>query len=218
MASFAASGGSAFRAIVADPPWKYGAWGGRSGTANNRNGEGWAKRHADGERKPWPMTYATMNVDEIKALPVAKLAAEDCDLYLWTTQKYLPDAFGVLEAWGFRYCQTLTWCKTPRGTGQGGLYCPTTEFLLLGRKGKMPVKKRVDTTWWNVKRHQNCHSHKPEFFQDVIEAQSDGPRLELFARRKRHGWASWGNEIANDVEMPNSKLSGGADNLPSKNL
>lgn len=71
----------------------------------------------------------------------------------------------------------------------------------------MPVKKRVDTTWWNVKRHQNCHSHKPEFFQDVIEAQSDGPRLELFARRKRHGWASWGNEIANDVEMPNKEVS-----------
>lgn len=148
-----------------------------------------------------------MTTEEIKALPVAKLAAEDCDLYLWTTQKYLPDAFGVLAAWGFRYCQTLTWCKTPRGTGQGGLYCPTTEFMLLGRKGKMPVKKRVDTTWWNVKRHQNCHSHKPEFFQDVIEAQSDGPRLELFARRKRHGWASWGNELANDVEMPNEKLS-----------
>jgi len=147
-----------------------------------------------------------MTVEEIKALPVAKLAAENCDLYLWTTQKYLPDAFGVLDAWGFRYCQTLTWCKTPRGTGQGGLYCPTTEFLLLGRKGKMPVKKRVDTTWWNVKRHQNCHSHKPEFFQDVIEAQSDGPRLELFARRKRHGWASWGNEVPCDVILtPNAR-------------
>ena len=163
-----------------------------------------------------------MSIEEIKALPVAKLAAEDCDLYLWTTQKYLPDAFGVLEAWGFRYCQTLTWCKTPRGTGQGGLYCPTTEFLLLGRKGKMPIKKRVDTTWWNVKRPHNCHSAKPEHFQDVIEAVSDEPRLELFARRKRPGWASWGNEIANDVEMPNEKAhptaaasGGGADGKES---
>lgn len=145
-----------------------------------------------------------MTVEEIKALPVAKLAAENCDLYLWTTQKYLPDAFGVLEAWGFRYCQTLTWCKTPRGTGQGGLYCPTTEFLLLGRKGKMPVKKRVDTTWWNVKRTMH-HSEKPEHFQEVIETVSDGPRLELFARRKRLGWHAWGNEVPCDVVMPNDR-------------
>ncbi len=188
----------AFRVIVADPPWKYGKWGSASDSPTAR------KKFPNGQwDQSFDMGYRTMTVEEIKALPVAKLAADDCDLYLWTTQKYLPDAFGVLEAWGFRYCQTLTWCKTPRGTGQGGLYCPTTEFLLLGRKGKMPVKKRVETTWWNVKRTMR-HSEKPEHFQDVIEAVSDEPRLELFARRKRQGWHVWGNEIASDVEMPNS--------------
>ena len=194
-ALLAASACSAFRCIVADPPWKYGAWG--KGSANSRYA-------AKDFNAPKAMPYETMTVEEIKAMPVAKLAAEDCDLYLWTTQKYLPDAFDVLEAWGFRYCQTLTWCKTPMGTGQGGLYCPTTEFCLLGRKGKMPVKKRVDTTWWNWPRAWKTHSRKPEGFQDIVEAVSDEPRLELFARRKRHGWHVWGNEIANDVEMPNS--------------
>jgi N6-adenosine-specific RNA methylase IME4 len=192
---------SAFRCIVADPPWKYGKWGKASPAAYLVSGIREETNHEI------PLPYPAMSIEEIKALPVAKLAAEDCELYLWATQKYLPDAFGVMEAWGFRYCQTLTWCKTPRGTGQGGIYCPTTEFLILGRKGKMPVKKRVDTTWWNVKRPHNCHSAKPEHFQDVIEAVSDEPRLELFARRKRHGWASWGNEIANDVEMPNASMS-----------
>jgi hypothetical protein len=44
------------------------------------------------------------------------------------------------------FCQTLTWCKTPMGTGQGGVYCPTTEFLLLGRKGKMPKVERKHKT------------------------------------------------------------------------
>jgi len=146
-----------------------------------------------------------MTVEEIKALPVGNLAADDCDLYLWVTQKYLPHAFDVMRAWGFRYCQTLTWCKTPRGTGQGGLYCPTTEFLILGRKGKAPKKKRVDTTWWNVKRPHNSHSTKPELFQDIIEAQSDEPRLELFARRKRPGWASWGNDVESDISLPNNQ-------------
>ena len=136
-----------------------------------------------------------MNVDAIAALPVARLAAANCELYLWTTQKYLPDAFRVMAAWGFKYCQTLTWCKTPRGTGQGGIFCPTTEFLLLGRKGKMPVKRRVDTTWWNVKRPHNSHSTKPEHFQDVIETVTNEPRLELFARRNRPNWTTWGNEV-----------------------
>ena len=135
-----------------------------------------------------------MTVQEIAAIPVSGCADADCDLYLWVTQKYLPDAFSVLQAWGFRYCQALTWCKAPMGTGQGGLFCPTTEFILLGRKGKMPVRKRIDTTWWPVKR-TNVHSRKPEFFQDMIEAVSDAPRLELFARRPRLGWTVWGNEV-----------------------
>jgi len=193
---------SAFRTIVADPPWKYGKWGKASPAAYLVSGI------REETNREIPLPYPAMSIEEIKALPVSKLAADDCELYLWATQKYLPDAFGVMDAWGFRYCQTLTWCKTPRGTGQGGLYCPTTEFLLLGRKGKMPIKKRVDTTWWNVKRPHNCHSAKPEHFQDVIEALSDEPRLEMFARRKRHGWHVWGNEIANDVEMPNASGEG----------
>ncbi len=93
------------------------------------------------------------------------------------------------------------------GTGQGGVYCPTTEFLLLGRKGKMPNVKRIDTTWWNVKR-TNKHSKKPEFFQELIETVSDAPRLEMFARRKRVGWDIWGNELDNDVELGTSANNG----------
>jgi N6-adenosine-specific RNA methylase IME4 len=170
-----------FKTIVADPPWKYGKW----GTPSDRPNQVVAR----------PMPYPTMSVTEICALPVGTVAAKDCDLYLWVTQKYLPEAFKVIEAWGFKYCQTLTWCKTPRGTGQGGLFCPTTEFLLLGRKGRCPKKVRVDTTWWNVKRPHNSHSTKPEFFQEIVEQQGDAPRLEMFARRPLAGWTVWGNEV-----------------------
>ena len=180
-----------YATIVVDPPWKYGAW----GKASTPNYSGHVPRVSQ-------IPYATMKVEEIAALPVASVTAENCDLYLWTTQKYLPDAFDVLKAWGFRYCQTLTWCKAPMGTGQGGLYCPTTEFCLLGRKGKMPTeKKRLDTTWWNWPRAWKTHSRKPEAFFDVVESVSDGPRLEMFARRKRTGWDVWGNEVENDVEL-----------------
>lgn len=175
-----------YKCIVADPPWKYGKW-----------GKGSAKCALAGKPQNVDemIPYPTMSVEEIAAMRVKDLAADDCDLYLWTTGKYLPSAFEVMKAWGFKYCQTLTWCKAPMGTGQGGLYCPTTEFILLGRKGKMPNgKTRVDSTWWQVKR-TNTHSKKPEFFQDLIEQMSDGPRIDLFARRQRDGWTVWGNEV-----------------------
>ena len=70
------------------------------------------------------------------------------------------------------------------GRGQGGLYCPTTEFLILARCGKMPEYDRIDSTWWQVKR-QMKHSKKPDFFQDMIETVSSTPRLEMFARREK---------------------------------
>ena len=180
-----------YKTIVADPPWKYGKW----GVGSNKSV--FSEKHNEIAE---PMPYETMSVEEIKALNVSSLADENCELYLWTTQKYLPDAFEVLKAWGFKYCQTLTWCKTPMGTGQGGVYCPTTEFILLGRKGKSPKVKRVDTTWWNMKR-TNKHSKKPEFFQDLIETVSESPRLEMFARRNRKDWDVWGNEVESSVTL-----------------
>lgn len=185
----------AFRTIVADPPWRYGAWGTPSDRIN--------------QTRVRPMPYDTMSVEEIGAIKVGELAADDCELYFWTTQKYLPESFRVVEAWGFRYCGTLVWCKTPRGTGQGGLYCPTTEFLIHARKGKMPQDKtRQDSTWWNITRPHNSHSAKPEYFTDMIEAMSDAPRLELFARRQRLGWSTWGNEALCHVEIETSVPNG----------
>ena len=195
---------TAYRCILADPPWYYG-----------RSWDTGSKNALVQTTKAEPMPYEQMKIDEIKALPVGDLAADQCDLYLWVTQKYLPDSFDVLKAWGFRYCQALTWCKVPMGTGQGGLYCPTTEFLILGRRGKMPTGKvRKDSTWWQVKR-QKRHSQKPEFFQDMIEMQSDGPRLELFARRKRDGWDSWGNEVESDIIFTNGSKEASGQAQPS---
>jgi len=86
------------------------------------------------------------------------------------------------------------------GKGQGGVYCPTNEFLILGRKGRMPKVERVDSTWFEVKR-TGKHSKKPEFFQDMIEAVSEEPRLEMFARRERVGWDVFGNEVKGSIHI-----------------
>lgn len=191
-----------YKTIVVDPPWKYGKW-----------GKGSTKCALSGKPQniETPLPYDYLTIEEIKNLPVKRYADDNCELYLWTTQRYLPYAFDVINAWGFKYCQTLTWCKKPMGTGQGGVYCPTTEFLLLARVGKMPKVKRIDTTWWEVKRTMK-HSKKPEFFQDIIETVTYPPRLELFARRKRIGWDVWGNEVESDINFLNNKKSTGQEN------
>jgi len=143
-----------------------------------------------------------MTIEEISSLPIRNIADNNCELYLWTTQKYLPCVFEVMKRWGFKYCQTLIWCKMPRGTGQGGMFCPTTEFLILGRKGRMPLqKKRIDSTWWKIKRPHNSHSSKPQFFRELIQQTTYSPRIELFAREKTPGWDVWGNEVESDIEL-----------------
>lgn len=180
-----------YKTIVVDPPWEYGKWG--RGTEK-------ATLEKKFKNQDYELPYESMSVGDIKWLPIHEVADEDCDVYLWTTQKYLPKAFDILECWGFEYKQILTWCKTPRGLGQGGLFVPTTEFILLGRQGKMPKKRRIDTTWWNWKR-QKRHSQKPEEFQNIIETVSHEPRLEMFARRKRKGWDVWGNEVESDIQL-----------------
>ncbi len=181
-----------YKTIVLDPPWKYGKW----GKASKKHGTSWYPYDYPQE----PLPYPFMSLEEISALPIPALADVDCELYLWTTQKYLPFSFPILSGWGFKYCETLTWCKEPRGTGQGGLFTPTTEFIIHGRKGRMPKKDRMDSTWFKVTRPVH-HSQKPECFQDIIEQVSDAPRLEMFARRYRLGWDAWGNEVNSHIDL-----------------
>jgi N6-adenosine-specific RNA methylase IME4 len=46
------------------------------------------------------------------------------------------------------------------------------------------------------------HSRKPEEAFAVLE-KLFGPvsRIELFARQRRAGWAAWGNELLDDVQV-----------------
>jgi N6-adenosine-specific RNA methylase IME4 len=181
---------SRYRTIVADPPWHYGKFGvGRIPQGTEHDG------------RATPMPYGTMTVDEIKALPVESLAEEDAHLYLWTTQRYLRDAFAVVDAWGFKYSATLVWAKTPMPTMIGGAFRPSTEFILFARRGSLEPLKREVTQWWNWKR-QRGHSVKPDAMLDIVEGVSPGPYVELFARRARFGWDYWGNESLGTAELP----------------
>jgi N6-adenosine-specific RNA methylase IME4 len=178
------------------------------GKARTQDGEaacGW--NATDGRRKELAeeyqdlkaLQYPQMSVAEICALKVP--AEDDAHLYIWTINRYIEQTYAVARAWGFEPSTMLYWLKQPMGLGLGGAFVPCVEPILFCRRGKLPVKRRMDRNWWGWPRGK--HSAKPEEFQTIVESVSPGPYLELFARRKRHGWASWGNEIANDVEMPN---------------
>lgn len=167
-----------YRTIVADPPWGY-----------------------PGMSAPWRSSveahYSLMELEAICALPVAEMAAAACHLYLWAVLPMLRDAYRVVDAWGFKPSTVLTWCKS--GPGLGGGFRGNTEHLIVARKGNQPFLATANGTWFTAKREQ--HSQKPELFLDLIERMSPAPRLELFARRNRFGWDTWGNESLEHVSL-----------------
>jgi len=137
--------------------------------------------------------YPTMSIDEIKNFDVpATIAADDCHLFLWTTQKYLPHCFDILDSWGFKYVFTMVWDK---GGGFQPFNLPqyNCEFILYAHKGS---PKFADTkkffTCFHAKR--TGHSRKPDEFYQLVSRVCDGKKIEVFARDKREGFDSWGNE------------------------
>ena len=192
-----------FSTIVADPPWnvKAGRDLGEYVVENGR--QVWDSSH----QKSRDLAYPFMTVDELCLLRIKELAEDNAHLYLWTINKYLPDAFKVAAAWGFIYSTTLVWAKNPMGSGLGGTFGIATEFVLFCRRGSLATKRDWPTTWFNWKRPYDergkpKHSAKPPAFMEMIEQTSPGPYLELFAREKRPWWSAWGNEVESDVEIP----------------
>jgi N6-adenosine-specific RNA methylase IME4 len=139
-----------------------------------------------------------MSIEEICALPVRDLVERDAHLYLWTTNRYLRDAYYVAEAWGFVAVKPLVWVKEPKGF-MGRPYTSSAEFCLYCRRGVLRAQADAGRQWWLWPRGN--HSAKPEAFLDIVEQVSPGPYLELFARRQRLGWDTWGNEALENVTM-----------------
>jgi len=150
-----------------------------------------------------PVPYHTMKTKEICKMNVLDFAEQNCHLWLWTTNQKLHDAFHVMEEWGFKYLNTITWAKP---SGIGPWFANRTQHLLFGYRGKLSMGEgRYAPTIFNFipKRH----SKKPESSFGLIESISFKPYLELFARPlnpmfpKRFGWDVWGDEIVSDIEF-----------------
>jgi len=174
------TGGRAYNIIYADPPWS-------QGQENFRGGTG---KH-----------YATMSDRAIEELPVGGLAAEDCALFMWTTNVKIEVALRLIRSWGFKMTAVfLTWIKVNKGngdiaTGVGHWSRSATELILLGTRGKVS-KYRAHTGLSSVLvSERREHSRKPDQVRDmIVSLLGDIPRIELFSRTHTSGWDIWGNQ------------------------
>lgn len=176
-----------YQTIVADPPWRY-STARIVTTGKQRRAEAMAH-------------YSTMTLDEVCALPVPVIAADDAHLYLWITCPLLFWAKDVVDAWGFEYRTLLTWEKL--GTlGMGFHFRVQTEHVVFATRGNLPIPPAVRER--NIFRApKRAHSAKPDSFYDLVERVSPEPRVELFARRARlSGWDYWGDESLGTATMP----------------
>lgn len=140
------------------------------------------------------LDYPTMPLERIADenwVPVRTHAADDCHLYLWVTQKYLPAGLWLMEQWGFRYQCVMTWRKNFGMTPFSWMY--DTEHVIFGRKGNLPLNQLGLRL--SFEAPVQGHSVKPEVFYERVRAASPGPRIDMFARTEREGFDVWGNEV-----------------------
>ena len=176
-------GNRKFPTILADPPWQFA----------NRTGK-MAPEHKRLQR------YPTMPLDDIKELPVQKIAQDNAHLYLWVPNALLNLGLQVMEHWGFTYKTNIIWYKTrkdggPARRGVGFYFRNVTEIILFGVCGKnvrtLQPGRSQENIIVSMKRE---HSRKPDEQYQIIESCSSGPYIELFARGPREGWFVWGNQ------------------------
>jgi N6-adenosine-specific RNA methylase IME4 len=170
-----------YQIIYADPPWKY----------KENWGNGAVVHH-----------YSSMEIKDIKKLPIKNLSDDNCHLYLWVTNPFIQEGLDIMKEWGFQYKQIVTWVKTYKTgepiMGLGYYFRVCTEHLLFGIRGKLP---RLNKSLKNVVfSNQLEHSEKPQEVRDLIIKHSGNlPRIELFARQKVKDWDVWGNEVKSDI-------------------
>ena len=163
-----------FPVIYADPPWQY--------------------DHPISDSRRIENQYPTMPIEEIYALPVEKIAAPDCILFLWVTTPFLEKGLRVLGAWGFDYRTSMVWVKPSIGPGQW--VRQRHEYLLIGVRGNIPTPKGENKPDSVIEAPRTEHSEKPEVVYEIIERMyPELPKVELFCRKPRTGWVAWGNEV-----------------------
>lgn len=180
-----------YNIIYADPPWKY----------DNQNTGGTMK---SGSKDKYPV----MSLQDIRDIPIKKIADKNSVLFLWATVPMLLEALDVMKHWGYKYKTKITWHKTGRN-GLGFWFRGEVEELLLGVRGSVKAFRCQEPN--HVTHKVLKHSEKPDVFRKKIERATvnmPNPRkIELFARNIMDGWRCVGNEINNKKDIQTELLS-----------
>lgn len=185
-----------YATVVADPPWPYDSPGGHLTASPTHRPNSYGRSAPDSRKR-----YGAMSIEELCALNVP--SAENAHLYLWTTNSFVVEAHEIARAWGFRPITICTWGKVqPDGRPSmktGNYFRGATEHVVFAVKGKLPFPTdRPTPTLWLWPRL--AHSIKPDAFYDLVESLSPGPYLEMFSRRARLGWETWGDQALHGME------------------
>lgn len=166
-----------YKTVVLDPPWE-------------EKGGGRVKRGAD---RHYPLVKAAAMPSLITSCPHWAEVASDAHMYMWVTNNFLEEGLWLMGRLGFTYKTNVVWVKQRIGLGQ--YFRGRHEICLFGVKGDAYSVRTADRTIPSVlTADRGQHSKKPDAFMDLVEKRSNGPYLELFARRNRTNWTSWGNE------------------------
>ena len=165
-----------FDVICVDPPWPY-----EMKNKNVTSFDPYGRRVAN--------PYPEMSIEEIKNIKMPLM--DNSIVFLWSTHKFLPDAFDILKEWGMEYKATLVWNKEK--IGMGSWFRMQCEFCLVGIKGKPYFNNTKYRDIFSEPRRE--HSRKPDLFFKIITEITLGRRLEYFSREKRYGWEVFGNDI-----------------------
>ena len=163
-----------YRTIVADPPWRY-------------NSKLVGLRGAT--------DYPTMTEEELVNVGVGLWGDTNAHLYLWTTDHFIVPAHRIAKAWGFEVQNILTWVKGKEerpSIGVGFYYRHATEYVLFAVRGSLAVRYHDQPNVFFAPR--GTHSEKPAAFYDMVERMSPGPYLDVFARKQRFNFDTFGNE------------------------
>lgn len=148
-----------------------------------------------------------MTVDNLKGFRFPH-NEQRCLLLFWAWNAALPECIEIVSAWGFQYKALITWVKPHMGLGN--YVRNATEHLILATKGRVKPVERRQLSWFIAETRE--HSRKPEIQYDIAERLGEPPYLELFARRPRLGWISYGTELGGLVSLQTQMQS----NTPSK--
>jgi N6-adenosine-specific RNA methylase IME4 len=170
-----------YQLIYADPPWTY-------------------RDKANAGERGACHKYKVMTLEQICALPVQTITAENCLLAMWWVPPMPLEALKVVEAWGFKLktMKGFTWHKTTKfgksHFGMGNWTRANTEDCLFATRGK-PVRVSASVRQF-INAEKGRHSEKPQEARDrLVQLIGDVPRIELFSRGRFKGWDVWGDEI-----------------------